>query len=126
MFDDSIDLVVWGHEHDCRIDPEPVAGKSYSITQPGSSVATSLADGESIEKYVITEKYALYVFAYSHRHVALVTIKGKEYSLEPIPLRTVRPFVLDDVALNEVAEEEGFELDDQMAINKFLKKRVRS
>ena len=52
MFDDSVDLVVWGHEHDCRIIPEPVAGKSYYITQPGSSVATSLADGESIEKSV--------------------------------------------------------------------------
>jgi double-strand break repair protein MRE11 len=50
MFDDSIDLVVWGHEHDCRIIPEPVAGKKYYITQPGSSIATSLADGESIEK----------------------------------------------------------------------------
>ena len=52
MFDDSVNLVVWGHEHDCRIIPEPVAGKQYYITQPGSSVATSLADGESIEKYV--------------------------------------------------------------------------
>ena len=51
MFDDSVDLVVWGHEHDCRIIPEPVAGKEYFITQPGSSVATSLADGESLEKY---------------------------------------------------------------------------
>jgi len=52
MFDDSVDLVIWGHEHDCRIVPEPVAGKKYYITQPGSSVATSLADGEAIEKYV--------------------------------------------------------------------------
>lgn len=51
MFDDSINLVVWGHEHDCRISPEPVAGKQYVITQPGSSVATSLAEGEAIEKY---------------------------------------------------------------------------
>lgn len=53
MFDDAIDLVMWGHEHDCRIDPEPVPGKRYYITQPGSSVATSLADGEAIEKYVL-------------------------------------------------------------------------
>jgi double-strand break repair protein MRE11 len=53
MFDDSVDLVVWGHEHDCRIIPEPVAGKQYFITQPGSSVATSLADGESLEKYAL-------------------------------------------------------------------------
>jgi len=53
MFDDSIDLVVWGHEHDCRIVPEPVAGKNYYVTQPGSSVATSLADGEAIEKSIL-------------------------------------------------------------------------
>jgi double-strand break repair protein MRE11 len=52
MFDDSIDLIMWGHEHDCRIIPEPVAGKRYYVTQPGSSVATSLADGEALEKSV--------------------------------------------------------------------------
>ena len=52
MFDDSIDLVVWGHEHDCRVIPETVVGKKYRITQPGSSVATSLADGESLDKSV--------------------------------------------------------------------------
>ena len=51
MFDDSIKLVVWGHEHDCRIWPEKVEGKDYYITQPGSSVATSLAPGEAIAKY---------------------------------------------------------------------------
>lgn len=50
MFDDAIDLVVWGHEHDCRIVPEPVEDKNYYITQPGSSIATSLADGEALPK----------------------------------------------------------------------------
>jgi double-strand break repair protein MRE11 len=50
MFDDSIKLVVWGHEHDCRIWPEKVEGKDYYITQPGSSVATSLAPGEALPK----------------------------------------------------------------------------
>jgi double-strand break repair protein MRE11 len=53
MFDDSIDLVIWGHEHDCRIVPEPVGGKEYVISQPGSSIATSLADGEALPKCVI-------------------------------------------------------------------------
>ncbi|KAI6126746.1 Metallo-dependent phosphatase-like protein [Pisolithus sp. B1] len=109
MFDDSVDLVVWGHEHDCRIVPEPVAGKPYYITQPGSSIATSLADGESIEK-----------------HVALLQIQGKEFEMKPIPLRTVRPFVLEDVVLSEAAEEEGFELNDQIAVSKFLKSRVNA
>ena len=52
LFDDSINLVIWGHEHDCRTTPVPVPGKSYRITQPGSSVATSLTDGEAIHKQV--------------------------------------------------------------------------
>ncbi|THH04764.1 hypothetical protein EW145_g5283 [Phellinidium pouzarii] len=105
MFDDSINLVVWGHEHDCRIIPEPVAGKEYHITQPGSSVATSLADGEALEK-----------------HVALLQIQGKEFHMEPIPLRTVRPFIIDEVLLIEAAEEEGFDVADQIEVNNLIKK----
>ena len=54
MFEDSIDLIVWGHEHDCRIVPGAVSGKDYFITQPGSSVASSLADEESEPKYALT------------------------------------------------------------------------
>ena len=59
MFDDSIKLVVWGHEHDCRIWPEKVEGKEYYITQPGSSVATSLAPGEALPKFVQIATYRL-------------------------------------------------------------------
>jgi double-strand break repair protein MRE11 len=50
MFDDSVHLVVWGHEHEQLITPQPVAGKRYCISQPGSSVATSLCPGEAAEK----------------------------------------------------------------------------
>ncbi|KAJ6588269.1 Mre11 DNA-binding presumed domain-containing protein [Mycena capillaripes] len=109
LFDDSVDLVIWGHEHDCRIVPEPVAGKQYYISQPGSSVATSLADGEALEK-----------------HVALLQILGKEFEMTPIPLRTVRPFVIESVVLSEIAEEEGLNLSDQMEITKFLKNKVNA
>lgn len=58
------------------------------------------------------------------RHVALVEIQGKEFQLKPIPLRTVRPFVLEDVVLSEASEEEGFDINDQIAVSKFLKSRV--
>ena len=58
------------------------------------------------------------------RHVALVQIQGKEFQLTPLPLRTVRPFVIEDVVLNEVADEVGLDLNDQMAITKFLKGKV--
>ena len=60
------------------------------------------------------------------RHVALIHVHGKEYSLKPLPLRTVRPFVLEEVVLSEVAEEEGFELEDQMEVTKYLRSRVTS
>lgn len=60
------------------------------------------------------------------RHVALLKIQGKEFSLTPIPLRTVRPFVLGDVILTDAAEDEGLDLSDKMEITKYLKKRVCS
>lgn len=41
-----------------------------------------------------------------------------------IPLRTVRPFVMDGIRLTEVAEEEGFDVTNQMEITKYLKLRV--
>lgn len=58
------------------------------------------------------------------RHVALIQVHGKEYSLKPLPLRTARPFVLEEVVLSEISEEEGFELEDQMEIAKYLRSRV--
>ncbi|TVU10895.1 hypothetical protein EJB05_44450, partial [Eragrostis curvula] len=48
----------------------------FHITQPGSSVATSLIDGEAKPK-----------------HVLLLEIKGNQY----IPLRSVRPFKYAEV-----------------------------
>lgn len=52
------DLVIWGHEHECRIVPEfvPVKEgddgeeKGFFVSQPGSSIATSLSDGEIGQK----------------------------------------------------------------------------
>lgn len=46
--------------------------------------------------------------------------------MTPLPLRTVRPFVMDEVVLTEVAEEVGFDVTDQMEITKYLKGRVRT
>ena len=53
--------MIWGHEHECRIVPEYVAvkegddgeDKGFFISQPGSSIATSLSDAEIGQKYVI-------------------------------------------------------------------------
>lgn len=106
-FGDEVDLIIWGHEHDCRIDPEPVTGKAYYISQPGSSVATSLSMGESIPK-----------------HVGLLTIQGRDFSMQKLRLRTVRPFVMDEVRLSDVQEIESVQLDNKVQVTKYLKQRV--
>lgn len=53
LFGEEADLVVWGHEHDCinKACASTVTNRKYAITQPGSSIATSLAAGEAIPKY---------------------------------------------------------------------------
>ena len=61
-------LVIWGHEHDCRIEPESsdqvtsgccfirkccyIIFQDFFIVQPGSPVATSLCEGEALRKHV--------------------------------------------------------------------------
>ena len=49
------DLVIWGHEHECRVEAEYRQfgvndEDGFYICQPGSSVATSLIDGEAKDK----------------------------------------------------------------------------
>lgn len=103
---DFLDLVIWGHEHDCRISPEESPGKGFYVSQPGSSVATSLAEGESIKKYC-----------------GLLKIWKKEFIMTPLPLKTVRPFIFESVVLSEHAAEidEGDE-DTSHNVQTFVKK----
>ena len=47
-----VDFVLWGHEHENRIQLEFRPSADCFISQPGSTVPTSLCDGESEEKQV--------------------------------------------------------------------------
>ena len=40
-----MDLVIWGHEHECLINPHHTP-HGFFLVQPGSTVATSLVEGE--------------------------------------------------------------------------------
>ncbi|SPC66381.1 related to MRE11 - DNA repair and meiotic recombination protein [Ustilago sp. UG-2017b] len=106
MFDDSIHLVVWGHEHEQMIQPQPVTEKRYHITQPGSSVATSLSQGETVDKCV-----------------AIIHVEKTDFLIEPIPLQTVRPFVMDDMILSEELQDAGLS-SERSDILKLVRKRV--
>ncbi|KAJ9602672.1 meiotic recombination [Cladophialophora chaetospira] len=79
---DFLDLVIWGHEHECDIEPRVNPEMNFKVMQPGSSIATSLIPGEAVPK-----------------HVAILTINGREMQCEPIRLKTVRPYVYKDIVL---------------------------
>ncbi|XP_024011912.1 double-strand break repair protein MRE11 isoform X1 [Eutrema salsugineum] len=100
-----LDFIVWGHEHECLIDPQEVSGMGFHITQPGSSVATSLIDGESKPK-----------------HVLLLEIKGNQYRPTKIPLTSVRPFEYTEIVLKD---EGDIDPNDQNSILEHLDKVVR-
>ncbi|KAJ5714547.1 uncharacterized protein N7483_011728 [Penicillium malachiteum] len=79
-----MDMVVWGHEHECLINPRLNPDMNFHVMQPGSSVATSLMPGEAVPK-----------------QVSIMSITGREFKCEPIRLKTVRPFVMREIVLSE-------------------------
>jgi len=90
FLDEFLDLVIWGHEHECLIDPVKNVQKNFYVTQPGSTVATSLSEGETREK-----------------HCAVVTIFKDNFQIKKIPLDTVRQFYMDEIVLSETAINSG-------------------
>ncbi|KAG9298922.1 hypothetical protein G9A89_015944 [Geosiphon pyriformis] len=106
FLDKFLHLVLWGHEHECLIDPVYNSEQGFYITQPGSSVATSLVDGEAKPK-----------------HVAILRVKGKDYKLEKIRLQSVRPFVVDEVDLSSISQSDLI-LNDSKKVQKYLTNKV--
>jgi hypothetical protein len=104
-----LDLVLWGHEHESR--PGLVradSGKMTFVLQPGSTVATSLCEGEAAPK-----------------HCFLLEVRGAQFRSTAIPLRCVRPFGMRHVSLREDARipEDAGDADARMA--RYLEAQVR-
>ncbi|KAI0999699.1 Double-strand break repair protein [Podosphaera aphanis] len=81
-----LDLVIWGHEHECLIDPRLNPETQFHVMQPGSSIATSLVPGEAVAK-----------------HVAILSITGKEFKVEKHRIKSVRPFITKELVLQNDA-----------------------
>lgn len=88
-----MNLVVWGHEHDCQIEPAKNPETGFFVMQPGSSVATSLIKGE----------------AEPQKQVAIVSITGEEFKSEAITLKTVRPLVYREIVLRNEEKFKRFQ-----------------
>ncbi|KFO94723.1 Double-strand break repair protein MRE11, partial [Buceros rhinoceros silvestris] len=82
FLDDFIHLVVWGHEHECKIAPFQNEQQGFYVSQPGSSVVTSLSPGEAVKK-----------------HIGLLHVKGKKMNVQKIALETVRTLHMEDIVL---------------------------
>ena len=80
-----LDLVLWGHEHDCLIEPELNGKQNFYVSQPGSSVVTSLSEGEAKRK-----------------HVGLLKVNKKNFKMEPILLESVRPYIFRSICASEL------------------------
>jgi double-strand break repair protein MRE11 len=82
-------FVIWGHEHECLIDPVENVHGSY-ISQLGSSVHTSLTEGEAKTK-----------------HFLVLDVRpgrdGKsEFRAIKRAFKNVRPFIYRDVSLSDM------------------------
>ena len=97
-------LLCRGHEHECCADPVESVEGQYFVLQPGSSVATSLSGGESVEKKVV-----------------IMEIKQDQYRTVPVPLHTTRPFIMADVKLAD--ELDALDATPQI-IEEFLTDKV--
>jgi double-strand break repair protein MRE11 len=75
-------MVIWGHEHECLVEPQLNLETNFHVIQPGSSIATSLVAGEAAPK-----------------HVTLLHITGREFHTEPLRLKTVCPMVVREIIL---------------------------
>lgn len=107
MIPEWMDLIVWGHEHECLIEPTESVVGTFRITQPGSSVATSLTAGESIRK-----------------HVGFLDVRGSQFRMTKVPLLQVRTFLLGEVSLNgHGLDPEHPKIDEQIAA--FLETEVK-
>ena len=86
VFPKFIDVIIWGHEHDSFIEPRTIENKICYIYQPGSTVSTSLTEGEARQK-----------------HMFLLEIKHTGFKMTPIPIRNSRKICFQQINLQSLA-----------------------
>ena len=78
------------------------------MLQPGSTVATSLCEGEAAPK-----------------HVFRLDVKGTKFRLQPAPLRAVRPFKLAETSLQADSGIDADGADASLRVMDFLRAKAR-
>jgi len=99
---DFFNLIVWGHEHECIPILKKCEQTGTNILYLGSTVVTSLIDSEAKPK-----------------HCFILDLQKTDFKLEPIPLKTARPFIYDQIELSQT----GIEKDDA-AVLKYIEEKI--
>lgn len=84
-------LVIWGHEHEAIPEPDYSTEMGFHIYQPGSTVITSLCEGESKEK----QAGLLEIFYDTES-------KENKFQITPVLLNSTRQFIFDVIDLDEM------------------------
>jgi len=100
-----LDFILWGHEHQCIPEAQQSAYSEFDILQAGSTVATSLSEGEADPK-----------------HCFLLEIRESAYRIIKLPLETVRPFSYKQLSLK--AHEQELDPEDAESLEAFLERKV--
>jgi double-strand break repair protein MRE11 len=109
MIPEWMDVVIWGHEHECQPRFQESLHGRFRVLQVGSTVATSLVDGEAAPK-----------------HLAVLELREQQFRLQTYRLRHVRPFVVEELRLDD--EEYALDPEDvrvEAQIDKVLEETVK-
>mmetsp|Transcript_8720 Transcript_8720/g.13022 ORF Transcript_8720/g.13022 Transcript_8720/m.13022 type:complete len:810 (-) Transcript_8720:149-2578(-) len=87
MIPEWMDVVIWGNEHECIPTLVESLVGTFRIYQPGSSVATSLSEGESSR---------------NPKHFGILEVSEVKFRLLPVPYTRIRGFAFEDVCLSSM------------------------
>ncbi|CAK9820856.1 Double-strand break repair protein MRE11 [Anthophora plagiata] len=104
-----LNFIIWGHEHECRISPEFISDTGYYISQPGSSIATSLSEGEAQTK-----------------HVGILTVCKTNFKMKKLKLQTVRPFVFSNLILQDEDIPKNYTESLSASVCNFVDKHIEN
>lgn len=94
MIPEWMDVVIWGNEHECQPRLNESLVGTFRIYQPGSSIATSLVEGESV---------------LMPKHMGLLEIRGKQFRLNATRFQQNRIFMYNEISLGKI---DGLRVND--------------
>jgi len=73
----------------------------FFVIQPGSTVATSINRWELLILY----SYCIAILSFREesvpKHCGIVTVMGEQFKCDPIPLKTTRQVIVDELVLED-------------------------